>query len=89
MGFQEVSKHLSKDRVNHIVLLTDGQTYDNEGDSLNLAEQADALGISISGFGIGQDWNDHFLDALTEKSGSNSNYIAEPQQIQDFLEKKY
>ena len=89
MGFQEVSKHLSKDRVNHIVLLTDGQTYDNEGDSLNLAEQADALGISISGFGIGQDWNDHFLDALTEKSGSNSNYIAEPQQIQDFLEKKF
>ena len=89
MGVDEVRKHLTKKRVNHIVLLTDGQTYGDEEQALALAEEAAALGIGISGFGIGDDWNDQFLDALAAKSGSNSNYIAEPQQIQEFLERKF
>lgn len=89
MGVNEVRKHLTKERVNHIVLLTDGQTYGDEEQSLALAEEVATLGIGISGFGIGDDWNDRFLDALTAKSGSNSNYIAEPQQIQEFLERKF
>ena len=89
LGLQQVRKNLSQERVNHIVLLTDGQTYGDEAESLELAENADTLGISISGFGIGKDWNDQFLDALTQKSGSNSTYIAEPQQIQSVLEKKF
>lgn len=88
-GFEEVKKYLAAERVNHIILLTDGQTYGDEAESIELAEEAAALGVGISGFGIGQDWNDKFLDALTAKSGSNSNYIAEPQQIQDFLERKF
>ena len=89
MGVDEVRKHLTKQRVNHIVLLTDGQTYGDEEQALALAEQVATLGIGISGFGIGDDWNDQFLDALAAKSGSNSNYIAEPQQIQEFLERKF
>lgn len=89
MGFREVSKNISKERVNHIVLLTDGETYGDEAEALQLAEAADKQGVSISGFGIGKDWNDRFLDALTQKSGSSSNYIAEPHQIQAFLEKKF
>ena len=88
-AFDEVRKHLSDTRVNHIVLLTDGETYGDEKESLQLAEEAAALGIGISGFGIGREWNDKFIDALAEKSGNSSNYIAEPQQIQDFLERKF
>jgi len=89
LGLSEVRKKNAKERVNHIILLTDGQTYGDEDESLKLAEQAESLGIGISGLGIGKDWNDTFLDALAGKTGSSSSYIAEPQQIQDFLERKF
>lgn len=89
LGLSEVRSNISRERVNHIILLTDGQTYGDENESLKLAEEAASLGIGISGLGIGKDWNDNFLDALAAKTGSSSGYIAEPQQIQDFLEKKF
>lgn len=89
VGVDEVRKNLSAERVNHVILLTDGQTYGDENHALDLAETAADLGIGISGMGIGQDWNDDFLDELAAKTGSSSSYIAEPQEIQKFLEEKF
>ncbi|MBT3190568.1 MAG: VWA domain-containing protein [Anaerolineae bacterium] len=88
-GVVEVRKNLSDERVNHIILLTDGQTYGDEEECLVLAEEAEDIGIGISGLGIGKDWNDDFLDELAAKTGSSSRYIAEPQEIQEFLEEKF
>ena len=88
-GVKEVRKNLSSERVNHIVLLTDGQTYGDEQKTLDLAEKSANLGIGISGLGIGKDWNDVFLDELAAKTGNNSQFIAKPQQIQEFLEEKF
>jgi len=89
IGVDEVKKNLSEERVNHVILLTDGQTYGDENQALDLAEIAADLGIGISGLGIGQDWNDDFLDEMAVKTGSSSSYIAEPQEIQKFLEDKF
>ena len=89
IGVDEVKKNLSAERVNHVILLTDGQTYGDENQALDLAEIAADLGIGISGLGIGQDWNDDFLDEMAVKTGSSSSYIAEPQEIQKFLEDKF
>ena len=88
-GVEEVRKNFSPERVNHIILLTDGQTYGDEKETLALAEKAADLGIGISGLGIGEDWNDDFLDEVAAKTGSSSRYIAEPQEIQVFLEDKF
>jgi Ca-activated chloride channel homolog len=88
-GFNEVRRNLSSERVNHIVLLTDGQTYGDEEEALALADEAESIGIGISGLGVGKDWNDEFLDKLAEKTGSSSRYIAEPQEIRSFLEEKF
>ncbi|MCP4141037.1 MAG: VWA domain-containing protein [Chloroflexi bacterium] len=88
-GLNEVRRNLAPERVNHIVLLTDGQTYGDEEECLALANEAESLGIGISGLGVGKDWNDEFLDELTEKTGSSSRYIAEPQEIRTFLEEKF
>ena len=88
-GVDEVRKNFSTERVNHIILLTDGQTYGDEEETLALAEEAANLGIGISGLGIGEDWNDEFLDNIAAKTGSSSGYIAEPQEIQMFLEEKF
>ena len=88
-GLAEVRKNFSAERVNHIILLTDGQTYGDEEESIKVAEESAELGIGISGLGIGKDWNDDFLDELASKAGSSSSYIASPEEIQEFLEEKF
>ena len=88
-GVREVHKNFSEERVNHVIILTDGQTYGDEEESIKLAEKSAEIGIGISGLGVGEDWNDNFLDELAAKAGSSSSYIASPQEIQAFLEEKF
>lgn len=88
-GIEEVRRTLDDERINHLILLTDGHTYGDEQNCLRLAEEASLQGIGISGFGIGGDWNDIFLDALAGKSGNTSTYISKPQQIQRLLIDKF
>jgi len=70
-------------------LLTDGQTYGDEQACLELAEEAAAQNIGISGMGIGSEWNDIFLDALAGKTGGSSAYISNPKDIQRLLVDKF
>ena len=88
-GLTEVMRSVDEGRVNHVILLTDGHTYGDEQNCLSLAEEASRRKIGISGFGIGADWNDSFLDAVAGKSGNNSTYIPKPQQIQRILVEKF
>jgi Ca-activated chloride channel family protein len=88
-GYQEVRRTVDPSRVNHIILLTDGQTYGDEQECLKLAEAAAAQNIGISGMGIGNDWNDIFLDALASKTGGSSAYISNPKDIQRLLVEKF
>ncbi len=88
-GFEEVRRGLDPKRVNHIILLTDGHTYGDEQACLQLAEEASGLRIGISGMGIGGEWNDIFLDALAGRTGNNSSYISNPQDIQRLLMDKF
>jgi Ca-activated chloride channel family protein len=88
-GYQEVRRTVDPSRVNHIILLTDGQTYGDEQECLKLAESAAAQNIGISGMGIGSDWNDIFLDALASKTGGSSSYISNPKDIQRLLVDKF
>jgi Ca-activated chloride channel homolog len=88
-GLKEIRRTLDPSRVNHIILLTDGQTYGDEQACLKLAEEAAAQNIGITGMGIGNDWNDIFLDALAGKTGGSSAYISKPKDIQRLLVDKF
>lgn len=88
-GLKEIRRTLDPSRVNHIILLTDGQTYGDEQACLKLAEEAAAQNIGITGMGIGNDWNDIFLDALASKTGGSSAYISKPKDIQRLLVDKF
>jgi Ca-activated chloride channel homolog len=77
MGFSQVSQFRSSDRVNHIILITDGRTYGDELSCDMLADQSSAFGVSISAVGIGSQWNDKFLDELTSKTGGICKYISD------------
>jgi Ca-activated chloride channel family protein len=88
-GFVEINSCRSENRINHMILLTDGRTYGDEQDCLLLAQQAAEQGVSISGLGIGSKWNDDFLDGLTAITGGNSLYVSKPTEILYFLSEKF
>ncbi len=88
-AMQEVRRSIDPKRISHIILLTDGHTYGDEQACLQLAEQAARDNIGISALGIGSDWNDIFLDTLASRTGNNSSYISNPQDIQRLLLEKF
>lgn len=87
-GFQELKKVKLSDYTNHLILLTDGHTYGDAKECLDLADRASLAGIGFSAFGIGTEWNDQFLDQLVAPSGGQSGYIESPRKVIDFLRDK-
>jgi len=77
-GIAEVKKGHSKDRLNRVLLLTDGQTWDDEEACLKLADEAGKQGIAITSIGIGEEWNEKLLLQIAEKSRGDSHWIQNP-----------
>jgi len=88
-GINEIRRNLDASHINHLVLLTDGKTYGDEESCLRLARKAADEGVSISGIGIGDEWNDAFLDKLVGASGGNSVYISAPKDLRKHLNQKF
>ena len=82
-GLAEVKKGYSPERVNQVLLLTDGQTWDDEDACLRLAEEAGKQGVAITSIGIGEEWNEKLLLQIAEKSLGNSHWIQNPIAILD------
>lgn len=74
--------------IRTLILLTDGHTYGDEKACLTLSERATSEGISINALGIGNEWNDTFLDRLTSISGGNAVYVTSSKDLYKFLEQK-
>lgn len=89
LGAKEVMRSIDSKRVNHIILLTDGQTYGDEQQCLALASKLAERGVGVSGMGIGKEWNDIFLDVLATRTGGSSAYMAQPQDIKRLLLEKF
>lgn len=87
-GVAECRRHLAPRMVNHVILLTDGRTFGDEEQCLELAREAAKEGIGISAMGIGEEWNDQFLDALAAATGGTSAYIQSPKAVLQFLEER-
>jgi uncharacterized protein YegL len=75
-GLGELEKRHRTQSINHLILLTDGQTYGDEEKCLAQAVEAKKHSISITCMGLGEDWNDTLLDAIAARSGGTSSYVA-------------
>lgn len=84
-GLEQNRRFLAPRLVNHILLLTDGNTFGDEQQSLELAASAAELGISISTMGLGREWNDQFLDELASKTGGASRFVSSSSVVARFL----
>ncbi len=82
-GLEEVGKGISKDRVNRILLITDGQTWDDEAACLRLADEAAQRGVAITGIGLGEEWNEKLLLEIAGRSRGDSHWIQNPVAILD------
>ena len=87
-GLAELDKRRQHYSINHLILLTDGQTYGDEEKCMTVAVEAKKHRVGISAMGIGEDWNDQLLDALASRSGGVSQYIASTGEIQHFLRER-
>jgi Ca-activated chloride channel homolog len=84
-GVRENREYLSPNMVNHVILLTDGHTFGDHEQCIDLASQAARDGIGISAMGLGHDWNDQFLDEIASKTGGSSEYITSAGGVVRFL----
>ncbi|MCA9912268.1 MAG: VWA domain-containing protein [Anaerolineaceae bacterium] len=84
-GVDQNKRYLAPKLVNHVVLLTDGNTYGDQEQCITLARSASEQGISISAMGLGQEWNDEFLDELASITGGTSSYINSASAVVRFL----
>jgi Ca-activated chloride channel family protein len=85
-GMEQLRQVPLQQYVDHLVLMTDGHTYGDEEQCLQLSTEAAADGVTFSAFGLGTDWNDRFLDELVAPSGGRSTYIEKAAHIVDYLE---
>lgn len=84
-GLQEIKRNQSQMSVNHIILLTDGQTYGDEQGCLEQATWAGMNQIHLSTIGVGSDWNEDLLDQMANRSGGTSIYIDQPEKLQNIF----
>lgn len=77
-GINQVKKQLSKDKVNRIILLSDGQANvgpSSVGELSELAVIAAKKNIAITTFGIGADYNEVLMSTIASYSDGNHVFV--------------
>ena len=72
-----------QDALPRLVLLTDGETDKDERECIALADQAGTVGVPISAFGVGNEWNDKLLTDIANRSHGEVEHLRKPEQIED------
>lgn len=91
-GCECVARHQAAGKVNRTLLLTDGLANQGITDPLELSEHASALferGIATSTFGIGEQFNEHLLEAMANHGGGNYYYISSSERIPELLMEEF
>lgn len=91
-GIGEVSKFLDPNKVNRIILLSDGQA--NVGPTSvkelsELAKMAAQKGIAVSTFGIGNDYNEDLMTSIASYSDGNHAYVANVSDLESIMDKEF
>jgi len=85
-GLTELEKNLSADRLNRMLLLTDGQTFGDEDQCQELGTEMGTKSVVIQALGLGEDWNEDLLDQVAEASGGKADFIETPDEISAYFQ---
>lgn len=86
LALNALQADVTSGRIAALLLITDGRTYGDDEQCLLLAEHARLLGVPITGFGLGLEWNRELLDRMAAKSGGTCAFVEEPARLSDLLD---
>lgn len=91
-GLDQVSKHLDKEQVNRIILLSDGQA--NVGPSSvselsGLAKIAAKKGVAITTMGIGEGYNEDLMAAIAQYSDGSHMFVEDSSDLEKTFAKEF
>lgn len=84
LGAKQVRQFFSKERVNRIILLSDGLANVGPSSTSELARLGRELrgdGIAVSTVGLGDDYNEDLMTALAEASNANYYYVKDAEKL--------
>jgi len=85
-GAAEARKGIAPDRVSHMLVLTDGQTWGDEDQCRAIAQQLGPEGVRITALGLGDEWNEQLLDDLAAATQGVSDYVADPKDTEKYFQ---
>src|SRR3989304_544525 len=83
-AIDEVKKNLSAERLNRVLVLTDGQTYE-EMACVDLVNQNRGQ-MSFSAMGVGVEFNEKLLMRIAQDSGGKYHFIGDSSEIPGIFE---
>jgi Ca-activated chloride channel homolog len=81
LALQEVQRPMISRGISRLLLLTDGRTYGDESQCVEIARRAQGRGIGLTALGVGSEWNEDLLETMTARENSRAQYIASAQEI--------
>lgn len=85
VGLRELQRGQSAGRVSSMLLLTDGQTWEDQPQCVSLADQCRTAGIPIHALGLGvggeSNWDPRLLEDLAQRSGGEWMVIDKPDKV--------
>lgn len=91
-GCKQVAKNKSKEFLNRVIILTDGQTNNGERnpdviatDVMNVYEK----GVSTTTFGVGSDFNEDLLQDMANSGGGNFYYVEKEEEFSKMFSEEF
>jgi Ca-activated chloride channel homolog len=84
LGAKQVRRFLEKERVNRVILLSDGLANvgpSSPSDLASLGRELRGEGIAVSTIGLGDDYNEDLMTALAEASHANYYYVKDAEKL--------
>ena len=91
LGADQVQKHLSRERINRVILLSDGLANVGPSSPRELRRLGGALserGIAVTTIGVGDDYNEDLMAGLAEASDANYYYVKDTEKLPEIFAKE-
>ena len=91
-GGQQVREFLSDNKINRVILLSDGLANVGPSTPSDLAELGRELagkGISVTTIGLGLDYNEDLMQRLAASSDGNHAFVEHPRQLAGIFDKEF
>lgn len=91
-GAAELRKFLDKERINRIILLSDGLANEGPSSPTELGALGASLkkeGISVSTLGLGLDYNEDLMAKLAARSGGNHHFVENATELADVFNSEF